>query len=196
MMDLDERSAEHPAQPEVAIAAKIIASYAEYGLIPLVIPTPTLDVPLPTERIQVQQGTDLDYLQAMARRYAYMFYVEPGPAPGTNTAYFGFPQRALSVNLGPDTNVTGGVYFRFNGLASTMLEGQVQDRRTEVARAWLEVGSPQLPPEISAALLNQPAFGTVTAWSGEPEVRLRFDDRRGEPRNTCWFEPEIRTETS
>src|SRR5690606_24775253 len=60
MMDLEERSAEHPAQPEIAIALKIIASYAQYGLIPMVIPPPTLDVPLPTERIPVQQGTDLE----------------------------------------------------------------------------------------------------------------------------------------
>ena len=160
MMDLDERSAEHPAQPEIAIAAKIIASYAQYGLIPMVIPPPTLDVPLPTERIPVQQGTDLEYLQAMARRYAYVFYVVPGPAPGTNTAFWGppvrvgFPQRALSVNLGPDTNVMGSPSFRYDGLAPAKTEGQVQDRRTN------STASVQIPASTRIPLSAQPAWST------------------------------------
>ena len=65
MMDLEEKSVEHPAQPEKLIAEMLILSYAAYGLIPMVIPPPTVDVPLPTERIPVQQGTDLEYLQEM-----------------------------------------------------------------------------------------------------------------------------------
>ena len=160
MMDLDERSVEHPAQPEAAIAAKIIASYAQYGLIPVVVPPPTLDVPLPTDRVPVQQGTDLEYLQAMARRYAYVFYVEPGPAPGTNTAYWGppvrvgLPQRALSVGLGPDTNVTGGVDFRYDGLAPATLKGQVQDRRTN------RTAPVQTPVSTRVPLSTQPAWAT------------------------------------
>ena len=83
MMDLEEKSEEHPAQPELVIALKIIASYAQYGLIPTVIPPPSVDVPLPIERIPTQQGTDLEYLQQMAERFAYVFYVSPGPAPLT-----------------------------------------------------------------------------------------------------------------
>src|SRR5271165_477592 len=54
MMDLEEKTAEHPAQDETAIALKIIASYAEYGLIPKVVPPPTFDLPLPIERVPVQ----------------------------------------------------------------------------------------------------------------------------------------------
>jgi hypothetical protein len=110
MMDLEEKSVEHPAQPEAVIALKIIASYAQYGLIPGVIPPPAIDVPLPTERTPVQQGTDLEYLQQMAARFGYVFYVTPGPAPLTNTAYWGppvrvgVPQKAISVNMGPNTN--------------------------------------------------------------------------------------------
>ncbi|MGQ9482266.1 MAG: hypothetical protein ACUVSZ_12880 [Chloroflexus sp.] len=86
-MDREEKSVEHPAQPEAVIALKIIAGYAQYGLIPMVIPPPTIDTPLPTERIPVQQATDLAYLRQMAERFAYVFYVMPGPAPLTNTAY-------------------------------------------------------------------------------------------------------------
>ena len=47
MMDLEEKSIEHPAQPEMVIANMIILSYAQYGLIPMVIPPADMDVPLP-----------------------------------------------------------------------------------------------------------------------------------------------------
>ena len=160
MMDLEERSAEHPAQPEIAIAAKIIATYAQYGLIPMVIPPPALDVPLPTERIPVQQGTDLEYLQEMARRYAYVFYVTPGPAPGVNTAYWGppvrvgLPQPALSVNLGPDTNVMGAPSFRYDGLAPATVEGQLQDRQSNSTTPVQSPASTRIP------LSTQPAWAT------------------------------------
>lgn len=135
MMDLEEKFVEHPAQNEMVIALKIIASYAQYGLIPTVIPPPTLDVPLPTERIPVQQATDLDHLQQMAARHAYVFYVAPGPAPLTNTAYWGppmrvgVPQKALSVSMGPNTNVRS-MNFRYQALAPTTVSGKVQDRTT------------------------------------------------------------------
>lgn len=134
MMDREERSVEHPAQPEMAIAAKIIATYAQYGLIPMVIPPPSLDMPIPIERIPVQQATDLEYLNAMAERFAYVFYVIPGPAPLTNTAYWGppirvgIPQRALSANMGSQTNINS-IDFEHDGLSATTVSGSVHDRR-------------------------------------------------------------------
>lgn len=135
MLDLEEKEAEHPAQNEPVIAAKIIATYARYGLIPMVIPPPSVEVPLPIERTPVQSGTDLAYLQAMAARYGYVFYIEPGPAPFTNTAYWGpprrlgLPQPALSVNMGSSTNV-GSLNFQQNTLEASLVDGEVQDRRT------------------------------------------------------------------
>lgn len=61
-----------------------------------------------------------------------------------------------------------------------------QDGRSamEAARAWLGATSPALPPEVAAALSAHAAFGSVLEWSAEPEVRLSFDELRGEPRNT------------
>ncbi len=88
MMDLEEKIVEHPAQPAMAIANIIIAKYSRYGLLPQVIPPLTDLPPLPTERIPVQHGTDLQHLQTMAQRYGYVFYVTPGFVPGTNTAYW------------------------------------------------------------------------------------------------------------
>ena len=54
----------------------------------------------------------------------------------------------------------------------------------EAARAWIEAGTGNLPQEVAAILDSHPAFGTLEAWEGEPEVRLPFDQFRGEPRNS------------
>ena len=165
MMDREENAAEHPAQDETIIALKIIASYAQYGLIPLVIPPLTIDPPIPIERIPVQQATDLAYLRQMAERHAYVFYVIPGPAPFTNTAYWGppvrvgLPQRALSVNLGGETNVER-IDFRNNSLSPTTVSGQVQDRTTNQT----------MPVRTFASL--RPPLATMPAWlENQPNVR-------------------------
>lgn len=166
MMDLEEKSEEHPAQPEMLIALKIIESYAQYELIPVVFPPPSIDVPLPTERTPTQQGTDLQYLQQMAQRFAYVFYVTPGPVPLTNTAYWGppvrvgIPQKALSVNLGPYTNVSS-VNFQHNGLAPTFVSGKVQDRKLNTEVPIETFVSTRIP------LSRQPAWLTL------PRVHIR-----------------------
>lgn len=159
MMDLEEKSAEHPAQDETVIALKIIATYALYGLIPVVIPPVALDIPIPIERTPVQQATDLQYLQQMAERHGYVFYVTPGPAPLTNTAYWGppvrvgLPQRALSTNMGSESNVTN-ISFRYDGLAPTFVSGSVQDRQLGATLPVQTFASTRIP------LVSQPAWLT------------------------------------
>lgn len=159
-MDREEKSAEHPAQDETIIANKIILSYAQYGLIPLVVPPLAIDPPVPIERIPVQQDTDLDYLVELARRHAYVFYILPGPAPFTNTAYWGppvrvgAPQRALSVNLGGETNVTS-INFRYNALTPTMVSGHVQDRTTNRSFPVRTFGSLRVPLALRPAWLTE-----------------------------------------
>lgn len=54
----------------------------------------------------------------------------------------------------------------------------------EVARAWLAVRSPLLPPEVAEVLGSHPDFSQVRSWFAVPEARVRFDDVRGETRNT------------
>lgn len=53
-----------------------------------------------------------------------------------------------------------------------------------VARAWLEGGGIRLPKEVADVLGNHRDFGEVMRWSAEPEAKLKFDNFRGEPRNT------------
>ncbi len=181
MMDLTEKSAEHPALDETLIAAKIIATYAQYGLTPKVIPPPILDPPLPIERTPVQQGTDLAYLIAMAKRFGYVFYVKPGPAPLINTAYWGPPERlglpqpALSVNMGNQTNVES-LTFKNDALVPTLVQGLVQDRLTNLP---LPVLSLPLPPYKLAALESEPSLilqPAECAYQAVPRVGL---DRSG-----------------
>ncbi|MEF3274148.1 MAG: hypothetical protein K6356_07065 [Chloroflexus sp.] len=169
-MDRAEKSVEHPAQPEPVIALKIIASYGQYGLLPLVIPPPALDVPSPVERTPVQQATDLAYLRQIAERFAYVFYIAPGPAPLTNTAYWGppvrigVPQRALTVSMGQATNVTS-INFQHDPLSATTLLGQVQDRTTG-QRLPVQSFASLRPPLASFPALASFARSTVFRGAG------------------------------
>ncbi|MGE5049549.1 MAG: hypothetical protein ACM3PC_13310, partial [Deltaproteobacteria bacterium] len=52
----------YPAMPAEAIVALIVAKYAILGVIPLIIPSPIINVSIPTEKIPKQLGTDLDYV--------------------------------------------------------------------------------------------------------------------------------------
>ncbi|GAB4574778.1 MAG: hypothetical protein Kow0077_23020 [Anaerolineae bacterium] len=136
MMDKDEVRTEHPAQPDNIIATKLILKYARYGMLPLVLPPRFFDVPIPTERTPQQDGkTDYAYLTELAARHDFVFYVTPGPAPGTNTAYWGppvrvgLPQKALTVDMGPETNVSS-INFQNDALSPATFSGSVQDRET------------------------------------------------------------------
>lgn len=150
-MDMEKKRAEWPAMDETMIATLIIGTYAQYGLVPDVTPPPTIDQPLPIERTPVQQGTDLDQLKSMGQRFGYVFYVEPGPLPGMNIAHWGpparagLPQRALTVNQGPEMNVDS-ISFAYNGLAPTIVKDEVLDRYTDTSIPVETFISLRLPP--------------------------------------------------
>jgi hypothetical protein len=85
-----------PALPPEGRVAIIVAKYALFGIIPIVIPSVMIDIPLPIDLIPGQQGTDLEYVRSLAAQVGYVFYIDPGPAPGVSKAYWG-PQ----VKVGP-----------------------------------------------------------------------------------------------
>ncbi len=167
MMDMMEVTMEHPAQLETVIALKIIAMYAQYGLIPMVIPPVVIDPPIPIERTPVQSSrTDYQYLNDMAERYGYIFYIIPGPAPLTNTAYWGppirvgFPQPALSIDMGSDTNVSS-ISFQHDGMKPQMVMGTVQDSMTNQAMPVMSLMSLRPPLSLMPSLpLNFPLIQT------------------------------------
>lgn len=185
MMGLEERSVEHPAQDESIIAEMIILSYAQYGLIPLVIPPLTLDPPIPIDRVPGQQGTDLDYLNTMAARFGYAFYVIPGPVPGANIGYWGppirvgIPQRALTVNMGHETNVDS-ISFQYNALAPTLVSGHVQDRLTNEVIPVETFFSTRLPLSTEPAILfNEPNVRSQQFRMGGVNVMQAFARAQG-----------------
>jgi hypothetical protein len=100
-----------PAMPAEARIALMLLKYSVFGVIPLVIPSVLLFVPLPIDQIPSQQGTDLEYIRYLAEQAGYVFYLDPGPMPGVSKAYWGpqvkvgTPQPALSADMDAYSNV-------------------------------------------------------------------------------------------
>jgi hypothetical protein len=125
MFSLEEKNETYENQPDFLIFSRIISGYAKYGVVP--VPTPTTDVPLFIQRIPRQQETDLEFIQRLAQRNGFVFYVEPITV-GVNQAYFGpenrlsLPQPALTVNQGAATNVKS-MDFALDALAPVGTKG-------------------------------------------------------------------------
>src|SRR5262245_47460467 len=83
MLDLEEKNAKYDNQPDFLIVTQLLASYAQYGLLPQI--TPTTDVPIMLDRIPRQCETDLKFIQRLAERNGFVFYIEPLTF-GVNTA--------------------------------------------------------------------------------------------------------------
>ncbi len=112
LMDIVELTGfPYPAMPPALRVLLVLAKYAAFGVIPLVIPSIVEDLPIPVQRIPQQTGTDYAYVKRLAEQCGYVFYLEPGPVPGTSKAYWGpeirvgEPQPALSVNMDALSNV-------------------------------------------------------------------------------------------
>ena len=138
LMDLtDNTGFPFPSLPDPAIVALLIAKYAIYGMVPMVIPPLFLNVPIVTQKIPTQNGTDLGYIQELARKNGHVFYLIPGPAPGMNVAYWGpeirigVPQSALNINMDAFTNVES-LSFSFDGLSRTQPAVIIQEPITKL----------------------------------------------------------------
>jgi hypothetical protein len=126
LMDLEDASGiPYPGMsPDVRVLT-ILAKYAAFGLIPMVVPVIAPDIPVPTDKIPTQKGNDLHYVNQLAAEAGYVFYIEPGPVPGTSQAYWGpqvrigIPQPALNVNMDAWTNVES-LNFRYEPQSSVM----------------------------------------------------------------------------
>lgn len=127
----------YPAMPRDARVGLIVAKYAAYGIIPLVIPSVVADIPIPVERIPTHQGTDLNYVKQLAEEVGYVFYIDPGPAPLTNIAYWGPEikvgpvQPALSMNMDVHTNIES-LSFQFDGESREIPVVYIQNELTKV----------------------------------------------------------------
>jgi len=112
LMDVNESPAlPYPAMPPSVRVLGILAKYTVFGVIPMVIPAVVDEPPMPLERIPQHKGTDYQYVKHLAQEVGYVFYVEPGPAPGMSRAYWGpeirvgMPQPALTMGMDAVSNV-------------------------------------------------------------------------------------------
>jgi hypothetical protein len=140
LMDLEQRKANAlPPGPAAAMVAAVIAkpAYAAVGLTPLVVPELFPFVASPTDQVRFSEGTDLQFIQAQAKDHGYVFYVEPGPVPGTSIAYWGpeirigIPQPALNIDMDAHTNVDS-LSFSFDGMSRTEVGLLVQEPTTKI----------------------------------------------------------------
>jgi hypothetical protein len=107
-----------PGMPDFARVNVMLLKYAFLGIVPMVIPSVLLDVPVPTDHIPRQVGTDLQYINQLAAQVGYTFFID-SPAPFVNRAYWGphvklgLPQPALNTNMDAHTNVES-INFKFD----------------------------------------------------------------------------------
>lgn len=123
--------------PENLRVMAILAKYLIYGIVPAVIPPLFPDQPIPTDQIPFQQGTDLDYINYLAKKVGYVFYITPGPLPGANIAYWGpeirvgIPQPALNINMDAASNVES-ISFSLDGSSREQLAIGIQEPITKL----------------------------------------------------------------
>lgn len=179
LMDLYEYPLEYPAMGDAAIVALVLGKYSMIGIIPEIIPTPSDLVSLPVDRVPQQNSTDRAYLKYLACPYGYLFHVKPGPVAATNIAYWGPPSRigspqpALTVGMGPATNVES-INFNYNALDPYLVHGMVQDDTADSDLPVATLNSTRIPLSSRPALLankpfirnlqfTDPRFGIVEA---------------------------------
>lgn len=137
-----------PAMPAEGRVALMVAKYAMFGIVPLVLPSVLVDIPNPLERIPKQAGTDLAYINQLAAEVGYVFYIEPGPLPGMNVAYWGPEikvgpvQPALNINMDAHTNVES-LSFNYDGLSKTLYYLYIQNLLT---KAPIPIPIPDITP--------------------------------------------------
>jgi hypothetical protein len=137
-----------PAMPAEARVLIILAKYAVFGVIPLVIPSILIDIPIPVQQIPRQQGKDLAYVRALADEVGYVFYMDPGPAPGTSVAYWGpeikvgEPQPALNIDMDAQTNVES-LSFRYDSESAKLPIVFIQE---PITKAIIPIPVPAITP--------------------------------------------------
>jgi late control gene D protein (GPD) len=140
-LSFHDRNATHPNQSDSAIVTEILRNA---GFRPEV--TETSHTPHEEERVPTQQCNDLQFVQRLANRNGFVFYIEPTDVPGVNVAHWGPERRqgqpqkpALTMNMGPHTNVDTPINFRFNALGAVEQEVRITDPDT---RSPLTVSPP------------------------------------------------------
>jgi hypothetical protein len=185
MMDLEETAEEYPAHFDYAIVTRVLGQgkYSQYGLVPPLPPPDPPRIPVPTQEVPNRAfTTDRAFLEELAQRYGYLFYITPGLGPSViptvNKVFWGPPERlsleqsALSMNMGPETNVDS-LSFTYNALAPNKVkytaEGQTRTlERRSLSRTARPLARDQA--ELRRTLAYTPADG-MSAQQAEAEAQ-------------------------
>lgn len=177
MMDREEKIAMFPNQSDSSIVSTLLGDYARYDIgIKLV--KNTQDTPHENELVPRQRGTDLEFIQALAKRNGHVFYLTPSASgDGTSQAYWGpedrssSPLPALNMNMGYFTNILS-LSFSQDTQTSVNTKGTYFDPKTKTGSS--------IPPasedtkEKSLARTPAPRLRTIllngTAKYNEKEV--------------------------
>lgn len=166
LMNLQEKVSAWPNMTDDVIAKTILVQYEAYSVVPEV--EPTRFALVEPEATTTQRGTDIRFLRRLARRNGYECYVQPHPLTGIDIAHFGSPrllgppQAVLSVNMGPETNVSGFT-VRYEML-----------RPTTATAGGLDPAA-RTPQTAAAVTALQPPLGregTLTRVMPRPVIRL------------------------
>jgi hypothetical protein len=157
VMDLTDNSGTpFPGMTPDLRVLTLLGKYAMFGIVPNVVPVVTPDVEVPPDKTPSQQGTDLTYIQQLAKEAGYVFYLQPGPLPGLSQAYWGpqvkigVPQAALNVNMDTWTNVES-LNFRY----------QPQNAITPIVHIQDQISGTILPVAIPSVNPLDPPLGLV-----------------------------------
>lgn len=154
--------------PDVAKVFTVLAPYAAFGIVPLVIPPFIPVLELVTRGWKSQNETDRAYLQRVARDNGFVFYIEPGPLPLQSIAYFGpdinvpIPQHALNTNMDGNSNVDS-LSFSLDGMAKKIRIYIINDPITR-----------KIPIPIPVPNIN--AFKPPLGLRPTPPARIEFAD--------------------
>ncbi|AJE85093.1 MULTISPECIES: hypothetical protein [Streptomyces] len=138
LMDLEERTDRYPNLRPWQRVERILSQYADYGIQPMIVQEQIEQPPRERLRVAYQTGTDLGYVNDLARANGYTFYLEPGPVPNRSTAYWGpekrVGQRQHALNVNMDVNSTvDQLTFAYDGTAREEPQARVQDPGTRVS---------------------------------------------------------------
>jgi hypothetical protein len=173
---LDYSGLPFPAMPPEAQVLACLAKYALFGVIPMVIPSVAIDIPIPTAQIMRQQSTDLKHIRRLASMVGYVFYLDPGPVVGTSTAYWGPQikwgqvQPALAVDADASSNVDS-LSFTFDNEGKSLPILIIQE---PITKAPIPIPIPDinpLSPPLGAVPPVPKHFPVINGVAKLPPVR-------------------------
>ncbi|HCA85870.1 MAG TPA: hypothetical protein DEQ61_10450 [Streptomyces sp.] len=170
LMDLEERADRYPNLAPSERVLRILQKYTGYGISTDIKSEQIPQPPREQLRVEYQTGTDLSYVNELARANGFIFYLEPGPTPGRSTAYWG-PQKRIgrrqhALNVNMDVNSTvDQLTFAYDGTAREEPQARVQNPRTRVSTLLPQQDISPLRPQLgqrpSPALKRKTLTGTA-----------------------------------